>query len=77
VLILDDETYVPFDPEEAPGRTFFHSSDPKEAKFVDRVKGFTKFPKKYLVWQALDQNGNVSLPYFCQGSLKPHVYLEG
>src|SRR5262249_49165684 len=30
VLVIDDETYVPVDPKDVPGRHFFHSSDPSQ-----------------------------------------------
>lgn len=57
VLVIDDETYVTFDPSQIPGRKFYHASDDCEVSYDDQFKTVTKFPKKYLVWQALDEQG--------------------
>ena len=45
---------------------------PDDVRFV----GEEKFPKQYLVWQAIDQFGNVSKPYFKRGSMKADEYLR-
>ena len=36
----------------------------------------SKFPSKYMVWQAMDAFGNVSKPYISNGTMNQHVYLE-
>lgn len=76
ILIIDDETYVPADPEDVPGRKFYHCLDPIKVKFEDKVKPKTKFFKKYLVWQALDENGNISEPYITMGTINSDTYLK-
>ena len=76
VLIIDDETYVTFDPSQLPGRHFVHSVDHKQLEFHHKFKPLTKFPKKYLVWQAMDEIGNVSEPYISMGTMNQHVYLN-
>lgn len=63
VLIIDDETYVPIDPEDIPGTKYYHCKDPKEIPRQNKIKPKSKFFKKFLVWQALDENGNVSNPF--------------
>ena len=60
VLVIDDETYVIVDTKEQPGRKFVHSNKHEELPFNQKFKQITKFPKKYLVWQAIDENGNIS-----------------
>lgn len=76
VLIIDDETYVPFDPQEVPGRKFYHSSNPKEVSYDEKTKKKSKFFKKYLVWQAMDRFGNVSEPYITTGTINAEIYLN-
>lgn len=76
ILIMDDETYVPIDPGQIPGKHFYSQKDglsvPDEFKFKHK----TKFFKKYLVWQAIDQDGNVSDAFIKQGTLKASEYLH-
>ena len=55
VLVIDDETYVSLDPAQIPGRHFAHSADHSQLKYEDKFKHLAKFPKKYLVWQAMNE----------------------
>lgn len=48
VMVIDDETYVPWDPQDVPGRKFFHAQDPKEVPYNEKVKPKPKFFKKCL-----------------------------
>ena len=36
----------------------------------------TKFPTKYLVWQALDEFGKVTIPYVSKGSMNSRIYKD-
>jgi len=76
ILVIDDETYVILDPSEQPGRKFVHAVDHSEVDFSHKFKGVTKFPKKFLVWQAIDESGNVSEPYISSGTMNQEVYLN-
>jgi len=76
ILVIDDETYVPCDPDDVPGRSFYHATDPKAVPYSERIKPKAKFLKKYLVWQALDANGNVSEPFVSQGTINSQVYRD-
>lgn len=76
ILVIDDETYVTFDPSELPGRKFVHASDHAEVEYDQKFQSVTKFPKKYLVWQAIDEFGNVSDAYISEGTMTSQVYLE-
>lgn len=76
VLIIDDETYVTDDPSQLPGRKFVHAVDHKEVAYEHKFKQITKFPQKYLVWQAMDRFRRVSEPYISEGPMNATVYLE-
>lgn len=76
VLVIDDETYVTFDPSQLPGRKFFHAQNINEVKYEDRFKKITKFPKKYLIWQAMDEEGHISQTYISDGTMNADVYLN-
>lgn len=76
VLVIDDETYVIVDPSQQPGRKFVHAKDHNQLSFEDKFVGATKFPKKYLVWQAMDEFGNVSDPYIQEGCMNAETYLK-
>lgn len=76
VLIIDDETYVPFDPSQIPGRQFFHAYDQGQLEFDQKFKSITKFAKKYLVWVAMDEEGRVSEPYISDGTMTADVYIS-
>lgn len=76
ILIIDDETYVPVDPSDVPGKQYFHSTTRDAVDYKQRVLPKAKFFNKYLVWQAIDQNGNISEPYICTGSMNSKVYLK-
>jgi len=76
VLILDDETYVPQDPQQIPGKNYFHAQNKTSVKDNVRFKPKQKFSKRFLVWQAIDQNGNTSEPFIHEGTINAKVYLE-
>jgi hypothetical protein len=75
-LIIDDETYVMVDPENIPGQKYFNFIDKSSVSDKLRFKCKEKFPKKYLVWQAMDQKGNVSEPYIKLGTMKAEEYRK-
>ncbi|OXA56905.1 Transposable element Tcb2 transposase [Folsomia candida] len=76
VVILDDETYVPVDPSNLPGRHFFHSSDPSEVAYEEKVRKKDKFPKKYCIWQCFSSHGHVSDPVVLEGNINQDIYLK-
>ncbi|KAJ3645955.1 hypothetical protein Zmor_023572 [Zophobas morio] len=75
ILVLDDETYVPIDPADIPKREFFHCSDPSKVSYDDKVKQRAKFAKKYLVWLAISENGQISDPFITDQNITSQVYL--
>jgi len=76
VLVIDDETYVPQDPEQVPGLHFYSQKNGSPVDDAVRFRGKTKFFKKFCVWQAIDQLGNVSAPYITTGTICSEIYLE-
>lgn len=62
IFIMDDETYVHADPQQIPGKAFYHAASRNGVPPQARVKLTEKFSKKFLVWQCLDSLGNVSKP---------------
>lgn len=74
ILINVDETYVHLDPAETPGKKFYHSSNPKDIAFNQKVKRKGQFSKKILVWQAMDSLGNVWQPRFAKGTINSNIY---
>ena len=73
---MDGETYVVQDPSLAPARQYFHSADTKLVATPKKVKGLSKFPTKYLVWQVMDQFGNDSKPYVSRSTKTAKIYFE-
>jgi hypothetical protein len=76
IVVMDDESLVLQDPSETPGRQFFHAKDPSKVNTKDKIKCSSKFPKKFLVWQSMDQFGHVSEPYVHEGCMDHQVYLS-
>jgi len=74
VIILDDETYVPLEPTQVPGRSFYSAKNKDEIDDKHKFKHKQKFPEKYLVWQAIDEDGNVIEVYISKGTIKESTY---
>ena len=76
VLILDDESYVKCDPKANFGHKYYHFSNEKEVPIDTKTLPNEKFPKKYLIWQALDEFGNISEPFIKIGTLTSEEYKK-
>lgn len=76
ILIMDDESYFPADPNQVAGPKNFSFKPGFEVPVKCMVKPKLKFFKKYLVWQALDAAGNVSKPFICEGTINGELYLK-
>ena len=44
--------------------------------FSEKVQPKAKFFNKSLIWQAMDENGNVSEPFVSEGTISAEVYLK-
>lgn len=76
VLVIDDETYVKADPRANYGRKHFHYINKNEVPNQIRYQSVEKYPKKYLIWQALDEFGNTSDPYITDKPMNSKTYLN-
>ena len=63
VLILDDETYVKSYPKANYGHKYYHFMNEREVPIDIKTLPTEKFAKKYLIWQGIDEFGNVTEPY--------------
>lgn len=75
-IVMDDETYVPMDPTQVPGLQFYNEFSDSPLPIEDKIKPTIKFPKKFLVWQAIGQDGRVSEPFITSGTINQHIYLK-
>jgi hypothetical protein len=76
ILIEDDETYIPFDPSQVPGRSFYHTSDTKQTNYTQKTKPKEKHTKRFLIWQAIDEEGHVSDPFISERPINADIYLK-
>lgn len=76
IVVMDDETYVPADPGDITGSEYYHCANKDDIPVETTVKSKRKFiQKKFLVWQAMDELGNVSEPYISTGTMDAKTYL--
>jgi len=76
-LVMDDETYIPEDPQQVRGEEYYHCSCKQEIDPALVVKHKEKYPRQYLVWQAIGADGNRSEPYVSIGqTMNAAVYLQ-
>ena len=73
---MDHETDVYADQSQTNGVEYYHCSDKREVSNGQKFKKKKKFSKKFLVWQAMDEMGNVSKPFICEGTINKGLYLE-
>jgi hypothetical protein len=76
ILLIDDETHAVEDPKLIPGKEFYHCRGKSEVAIEDKIQLSEKYPHKYLIWQCLDENGNVSKPYVYKGTINGQIYLK-
>ena len=76
ILVLDDETYVTVDPRDINGVKYYNCTDKSQVPNEVKFKGKQKFPKQFLIWQALDQCGHVSEAYIKMGTMNSKEYME-
>ena len=74
IVVMDDETYCPVDPTQVPGSEYFHCRDKLEVPDKNRFKSKTKFAKKYMVWQCIDELGNVCEPFVSGDTMNAETY---
>lgn len=76
LVVMDDETYVPADPDQVHSKEYYSEIPGVSLSESLKVKPVEKYAKKFLIWQAIAQDGSVSKPYIKSGSMKSPEYLE-
>lgn len=76
IFVLDDETYVPLDPSDCPGNDFYNEINGIELSIDNKLKLKAKFSKKYLVWQAISQDGKVSETFITTDTMNGKTYKK-
>lgn len=74
--IMDDETYVLCDFSQLPGQEFYTARSRGGVKKKFRTKQKTKFPKKFLVWQAICSCGKRSQAFVTSGTINSDIYIK-
>jgi hypothetical protein len=74
--VLDDETYCVVHPESVNGVKFYSYRDRKKISPKFKFKNKEKFPRKYLIWLAIDENGAISKPLIISKNLNSKIYLS-
>lgn len=75
-IIMDDETYMELDPQEAKKKQWVSITPGYELSEEDQIVQKSKFPAKMLVWQAITQDGRVSPPYVSSGTMNSIIYRD-
>ena len=75
-IIMDDETYVKADFQQMPGNSFYVSKVRGGVLNKYKIIRTGKFPKKYLIWEAICSFGLRSKPYVAKGTISSHNYIK-
>lgn len=73
---MDDETYVLADFLQLPGQEYYVADTRGNVAEECRVQRSSKFPKKFLVWQAICSCGERSSSFITTGSINTDVYIK-
>lgn len=76
IIVMDDESYFPCDPKQVTGPKFYSEKKDCGVEIQHKIKPKLKFFKKFMVWQAIDIDGNVSEPFIFYGTMDAETYLE-
>jgi len=74
--IMDDETYVYYDFKQLPGQEYYVADSRGNVDEKFRTQKATKFPKKFLVWQAICTCGQKSDFFVFSGTINSQIYIE-
>lgn len=75
-IIMDDETYVKADFKQMPGNAFYVSKIRGGVDNKFKIIRTAKFPKKYLIWEAICTCGRRSRPYVARGTISSQNYIN-
>ena len=74
--VMDDETYVLGDFSQLPGVDFYVADTRGNVHEQYKTQKKTKFPKKFLVWQAICSCGKRSSSYVTTGTINTELYIK-
>lgn len=74
--IMDDETYVLADFSQLPGQEFYVADSRGNCEEQYRTQKKSKFPRKFLVWQAICTCGKRSKSFVTSGTINTDVYIK-
>lgn len=75
-IVMDDETYVFADFKQLPGRSFYRAFQRFGVESKFKYRKMTKFPKKFMVWQAICSYGRKSKTYIAKGNMRSDTYIK-
>lgn len=75
-FVLDDETYCPADPTQVNGNEYYNFVEGNDICREVKIKRKAKFYKKFMVWQAIAQSGEVSSAFITEGTMNKSIYLN-
>lgn len=75
-IVMDDETYVKADFKQIPGQQFYTAKKRGLVPEKFKEKKLDKFPKKYLIWQAICTCGLKSGIFVSTGTVNQKIYVE-
>ena len=74
IVVMDDETYVLTDPHQTPGNDYYNEAEDHPVDISHKIKPKTKFPSKFLVWQAIASTGQISESFIFKGTINNQIY---
>lgn len=75
-FVIDDETYMELDPQQAKKKQWYSIVPGFEVQEQDKIVQKTKFPAKMLIWQAITQDGQVSPAYVSTKTMNSEIYRD-
>lgn len=75
-IVMDDETYVKADFKQIPGQQFYSAKKRGLVAENFKIKKLDKFPKKYLIWQAICTCGLKSRIFVTTGTVNQKIYVK-
>lgn len=75
-ILMDDESYVVSDFAQLPGRSFYRSRYRFGVKRQFKYQRLSKFPGKYMIWQAICSCGRKSASFVAKGNMKCDDYIK-
>lgn len=74
LIIMDDETYVFTEPDENPCCSYYKFVDGEPVDDDVRFKKKNNYSEKWLIWQAISEDGRSSPIYICKGTMNGEIY---